>query len=352
MSEIKSSKFAFTYVGCFIGAGFLSGQELWQFFGSFGGLGIVGLIIAVAIQVLLGYVIIRLAKRCNTSEFDMLIAPSKSTIIRGFFGFAEVLFTFFIVTVMTAGAGSLLYSVFSLPKWIGSTLFSLVIAVVALRGLNGVVKVFSFTVPILLTATALVSVLALSNYGYPSLLNVQLEKPSAFLPNFLIASILFSSYNVFCSLGVITPLAINIKNNSVALVGSVLSGIILLLVALAVLLPIFSASQFSKSDLPMLEIARSLNGYLFYFYSALTFMGIFGTALSSVVSIQNYSSLKFRRLKDKKHLTIISALIASGLLSLVGFSTLIGVLYPLSGIVGAVGGALIVKNYISKNDKR
>lgn len=42
MKEIKTWSLAFTYVGCFLGAGFISGQELWQFFGSFGNLGYVG----------------------------------------------------------------------------------------------------------------------------------------------------------------------------------------------------------------------------------------------------------------------------------------------------------------------
>ena len=30
MKEIKTWSLAFTYVGCFLGAGFISGQELWQ----------------------------------------------------------------------------------------------------------------------------------------------------------------------------------------------------------------------------------------------------------------------------------------------------------------------------------
>ena len=46
MKEIKTWSLAFTYVGCFLGAGFISGQELWQFFGSFGNWGYVGFVLA------------------------------------------------------------------------------------------------------------------------------------------------------------------------------------------------------------------------------------------------------------------------------------------------------------------
>jgi uncharacterized membrane protein YkvI len=34
MNEMKTLPLAFTYVGVFLGAGFVSGPELWQFFGA------------------------------------------------------------------------------------------------------------------------------------------------------------------------------------------------------------------------------------------------------------------------------------------------------------------------------
>ena len=46
MKQIKTFSLAFTYVGCFLGAGFISGQELWQFFGAFGNWGYVGFALA------------------------------------------------------------------------------------------------------------------------------------------------------------------------------------------------------------------------------------------------------------------------------------------------------------------
>ena len=37
MREKESAlRLGFTYAGCFLGAGYVSGQELWQFFGRFG----------------------------------------------------------------------------------------------------------------------------------------------------------------------------------------------------------------------------------------------------------------------------------------------------------------------------
>ena len=38
-----------TFAGSFLGAGYVSGQELWQFFGSFGGGGLLGVLAAMAL---------------------------------------------------------------------------------------------------------------------------------------------------------------------------------------------------------------------------------------------------------------------------------------------------------------
>ena len=47
MKEIKIIPLAFAFAGCFLGAGFVSGQELWQFFGEFGVKGYIGLSLPV-----------------------------------------------------------------------------------------------------------------------------------------------------------------------------------------------------------------------------------------------------------------------------------------------------------------
>ena len=63
MKEIKTWSLAFTYVGCFLGAGFISGQELWQFFGSFGGGGLLGVLAALALLAVFGLALMYIISR-------------------------------------------------------------------------------------------------------------------------------------------------------------------------------------------------------------------------------------------------------------------------------------------------
>ena len=54
MKQLTPVKFALTFAGCFLGAGYVSGQELWQFFGVFGRGGLLGLALAMIHRVVFG----------------------------------------------------------------------------------------------------------------------------------------------------------------------------------------------------------------------------------------------------------------------------------------------------------
>ena len=53
MKKINSLSLCLTFAGCFLGAGYVSGQELWQFFGAYGIGGIAGFIVAIAGKMML-----------------------------------------------------------------------------------------------------------------------------------------------------------------------------------------------------------------------------------------------------------------------------------------------------------
>ena len=77
MKQIKTFSLAFTYVGCFLGAGFISGQELWQFFGAFGNWGYVGFVLAALLFTVIGILF-----RKNRKILQFWITPSRQHQIR------------------------------------------------------------------------------------------------------------------------------------------------------------------------------------------------------------------------------------------------------------------------------
>ncbi len=344
--KISSIKVAFTYAGCIVGAGFLSGQELWQFFGSYGALGILGFFLAILLQAVLGYVILKYAYLSKISEFDKLIVKKDVIPIRWFFIIAEIVFIFSVVIIMFAGAGSLIESSFKLPSVWGSVIFAIVITVVAFLGIDGITNVLSLTIPFLTVVTLIISVLALFKYGYPSFTNLEVTGKTALMPNFVIAFVLFSVHNLFCTLGVLAPVGCMLKDEKSGFRGMFICSIVLVVIAVSVLLPIYSAPEFAKSDLPMLEIAKSVSEPLFYIYAILLLIGMFGSALSHLVSLMDFAFQKSKKLSKRKYLLIIPTSILAFALSRVGFSTLISIMYPISGYIGIIGLIFVIYNFI------
>ncbi|MBO5713117.1 MAG: hypothetical protein J6R88_02800 [Clostridia bacterium] len=353
MKEIKSSKLAFTYAGCFVGAGFLSGNELWQFFGSFGKWGVVFLVVAIILQAVLGYFAIRYAGENNITRFDVLIVKKNNTLLRAFFVVTEMLFIFFVVSVMLAGAGSLFNTVFGVGEWWTSLIFTVAVMLVAYYGLNGVISVLSSTIPVLTFATILVSIIALIKFGLPNFNLAPVTGKTWMLPNVFVSAILFSVHNLYCTLGVVTPLGARVKNKNVALQGMTFASIVLFLISIAVLCPLYANLEYATKALPMLELAKLISGPLFYVYAFLMLIGMFGTAISHTVAVTDFCEQKFEKVRKKKLLLIIPLGVLAYAVSLFGFNDLIAFMYPLSGYIGIIAIIMITINFFTsrKNKK-
>ena len=234
MKEIKSIGIAFTYAGCIIGAGFLSGQELWQFFGSYGKWGIVGFLLAMILQIVLCSIIFIYARRSQIKEFDLLIAKSKP--VRWFFVFSEAFFIFGVLMVMFAGAGPLIETVFGINELVGSIIFAIIVTIATFGGFDKMVKILRMTIPFLTVVTIIISVLAFNKYGFPNIAESQVTGKTALMPNFVVALILFAVHNIFCILGVLVPLGNSMDKDSSAVTGMTISSIVCMLITFSVLL--------------------------------------------------------------------------------------------------------------------
>ncbi len=354
MKKVNFTTIAFTYAGSIVGAGFLSGQELWQFFGSYGRLGLLGFILALALQGILVYIILSYAKDSKLSDFDKILVKKDIKPLRYFFIISELVFVFGVVMIMYAGSGSLLKTAFGLNDFVGSLLFAIAITVVAFLGLGGITKILSATIPFLTVLTLIISIMALSKYGFPTFSNAQVTGKTALMPNFVVAFILFSVHNIFCILGVLAPLGCELKSKSSASNGMVLCSLLLTVITLSVLFPLYSVPDFASKDLPMLDLAKTVSAPLFFIYAILLLTGMFGSALSHLVSVTDFVYRKSEFLNRKKYLFILPLSISAFVLSRFGFSKLISIMYPLSGYVGVIGLGLIIYNFIKLklNSKR
>ena len=134
MKKLNVFRLGLLFAGCFLGAGYVSGQELRQYFVVYGAKGYLGLLAAVAILYIFGVLCLRMAQRTGLTGADELVVPWRAPWLHALVMVLESLFLFALVTIMCAGVGALLEQVFAIPHWLGSLLFAALVLACALAG--------------------------------------------------------------------------------------------------------------------------------------------------------------------------------------------------------------------------
>ena len=106
----KILKMGSAFIGIIVGAGFASGQEILQYFTSFGLLGIVGAIISTALFAYLGMTLTRLGSRMRTTSHKEVIYKISGRYLGIVVDYIIIFTLFGVGVVMIAGAGCQLES--------------------------------------------------------------------------------------------------------------------------------------------------------------------------------------------------------------------------------------------------
>lgn len=351
-NKISTISIASTVTGAFIGAGFASGSELWQFFGAFGKTGIFTMILSLA---MLGVVVALFTRYCkNTERFyiDTAVFADAPKPVNTIFCALELLLFFFLSIIMTSGFIALMGSFVDKKL---SLIFGLAFAVFVgfslYFGLSGLVKLFSTFIPFLIIATVIISAVTLFKNGIviPEGGKVANDNPLLRIP--VLSCFLSLSYNFFASVGILAPLSKNAKSRGQLTFSSILGIIFLTIIALSILLAIFSSAT-QDEPLPMLEIAKRINPVFGIIYAVLLSSAMFGCSYSSSVCMILFVEKKILRSKLKKLLFILIYVAAVYTVSLLGFTDLISTVYPLFGYVGFILIAAVVYNSITHRRKR
>lgn len=218
MKKIGALNLGLAFAGCFLGAGYVSGQELWQFFGSFGLNGAVGLAIAMAMLFGVGVLMLDLNRISGIADIDKLVVRWNIPILCAAVTVLELLFLFGVCTIMSAGSGALLNQLFGIPTALGSAALAALVAFVSLAGLGGMVAAFSATVPVLAVVTLVFGIISVSQNG------VQFAQPAAagsnpLMGSWVVAALSFACYNTFGNIAMISPLGEFMKSKKAAVCG-------------------------------------------------------------------------------------------------------------------------------------
>ena len=346
MKEIRSLSLSFTYVGCFLGAGFVSGQELWQFFGSFGNWGYLGFAVAAALFVAFGVLLVRITQMSGIEEMDRVLVPWNIPWLRKATGAIEALFLLGVVTIMTAGVGAMLEQLLHIPTWIGDGVFAVVVALIAIWGVSGMVGAFSALVPLLVVATLIFAIAAFCCFGVSDVLTLEMVNTNPLMPNWFVAALTYVAYNMLGAIGIVTPVGKLVRKKGTVFGGMLIAGLMLVGVAFSILTSLAVYRVAAQAELPMVALASELNPMLGGCYGVMLLLGMFCNALASLVALVVYLEHKWEVLKPRRKpvLAVLAALVWLG--SLGGFGDLIGVIFPVFGYISIFYLGCLVVHYV------
>ncbi len=339
MKEIKIIPLAFAFAGCFLGAGFVSGQELWQFFGEFGVKGYIGLLLACVLLAAFGIIMMRLL-------VEEIMVPWDVPILRTAAGLILNIFLLCVVVIMTAGVGATMEQLLSVPSQLASAMFVVLLGVVALLGLSGMMKVFSALVPIIVLATVFFAVMSWIEFGTDGILTLPEQAHSnPLMPNWFIASLTYVAYNLLGSVGIMAPLGKYLREKRTIRVGIALGGLLLVLVAGSVLTSLTGYPEAAAEQMPMVALASRLNPTLGIVYGFLLLLGMFSNGLASLVAFMEYANRHVKVMDAHRKITMAVLMLLVWAASLAGFGNLVGTVFPVFGYIGIAVIVCICINY-------
>ena len=328
---------AATAVACVLGAGFVSGQEMWQFFASFGKIGIVGLAISVLLFCGATAVIVWYAGEIKAKDMEMMVASGHHRAVKWSVTAFELTLHYVFYVLMTAGTGAL-GEYFGLPIWVGSVLFCVVCTAVSMLGIKKLAKVFGWLVPILTVAAIAVAIrsLFLPADAIPD------THPSAtrLTANWFISAVIYFCFNFVGSVPLLVGVVRGEKAKGAAF-GALLALLPLGGLAFCLLIAVMAHQGSAAHHLPMMELAAACGPVWRYLYGILLLGGIFSTGFSSQGALNDYFGL----FGFKKKWVLLLSVALSGVafaIALFGFKDLVGAIYPILGYIGFVPITVIV----------
>ena len=348
----KICRIASAFIGVIVGAGFASGQEVLQYFTSFGHMGTAAAVVATALFAYLGMMLTLLGSRTRAQSHKTVIYQISGRHLGVIVDYIIIFTLFGVGVVMIAGAGSTLNQQFGVPAYIGSVVMTLLMGATLMLKVQRVVDLIGSITPFLVLALILICVYSLITMDrtFDELASIAESVPST-LPHWLVSAINYVSFNIAVGAAMALVMGGAEKDERIAKWGGFVGG-----AGVGVLIMISHLAIFSQIDtvggyaLPLLKIIDGISPWLATAMSLVLFGMIFSTGAGMFYAfVARFVEMRTPAANRFSIATLVLGFIAS----FAGFTQLVAFFYPLIGYLGLfLVFALIVAPFKLKRDAR
>ena len=334
VDKARVIKIAGAYVAWVMGSGFATGQEILQFFTSYGYSSIWLVLINLAGFLLIGPMILQAGfQERKESHFRYFCGDHVGV----FYDWFLPVSLFAGMVILISGAGATLQEYYGLNHYVGALIMAAAALAAYIAGFQRFVKIVSWIGPVIIAFTVFVGLVTLCrDWEGISLVNsfpqeMEAKQP---VPMPWLSAVLYMSYNLCGGSKYYTALGQSADSSGEAFWGAVIGTIALmasiLLMNCAMLTDI---GQTAVVEVPTLYLTRKISYSLGAVFSVILIMGIFSSCSAMLWTV----SEKFVTQGTKKsYLFAACACAAAFFLGLLPFAALIGKVYTILGYMGLV----------------
>ncbi|WP_193075442.1 hypothetical protein [Pseudomonas sp. FME51] len=351
-----SLQIALAYMSVVIGGGFASGNEVLQFFSGYGLAGIAGSVISAVLFAFLGMQIARIS--------SVMQAASHKQVLYIMFGkqaglVVDLILSFFLYgvgVVMLAGAGSTLAQQFGLAPLVGSILMTALVIGTLCLNVRGIINLISVVMPFLLVLVLAIMVYSIytSTASVEELSQVATEVTvitflGADVPHWALSGLLYASFNIAVGFPMLAVIGGLTQSPKAAGRGGVAGGLGLGFLIILLNIGLFSnLDKLQGVEIPTLMLAQNIHPWLAVLLSIALVCMIYSTAVGMFFAFSaRFAAPETSRFKA---LSAVFAVVGLGL-SQVGFTKLVGTVYPMLGVVGLVLIIAIAASWIRTRNR-
>lgn len=315
------------------------GQEIYLFFFRFGNKGIIGAIISSLVIGGIIFLTFRLIRQKNITDYYEFLETINRTRTNVKFNkiISYIVNIFLLISfyIMIAGFSAYIFQELKISPIIGSTVIALLSYLTFGKNLEGIIKVNTFLIPILIAFIIMLGVI--SARGRTEVENMNIYEEG----NWIISGVLYGSYNSIILIPILITLKKYIKNTyqTIMISSTTVFIIILLVISIYEILSKINI-DISGIELPITYAVSFMGIGYKIIYSFIITSSIFTTAISSGYAFLNNISKTKKMYKYLNFFICISGILISG----IGFSNLINYLYPCFGVLGLIQIILITKS--------
>ncbi len=340
---------ALAYVGVIVGAGLSSGQDILQYFLSFGLKGIGGVVLLGVLNILFGRIMLTLGSYYQSNNHAEVLENIAHPIVNKVIDVTLVIASFVMGFVMVAGAGANLNQQFGIPAWIGALGCSMLIILVSFMDFEKITAVLGIFTPVIILIILIVTAFTFIGHSYDfQSLDVTARTIEPAIPNLWLSVVNYFSLCAMTGVSMAFVLGGSVVRIGVAEKGGTLGGALIGIIVTCTSLTLFAHMDVVKdADIPMLVIMQQIHPFVALIYTLVIFALIFNTAFSLYYA----TARRFSGGNKKRMRFILAGIVLAGYVcSFGGFRELIGLMYPILGFMGTLLLVVLVVAWIRERE--